>query len=574
MTFREVLNDYVETIGCSGKELADASGLSATIISRYRSGERTPRGDSDSLHQLAEALASLSASGDRVFKAGEILTAFRIALGAASQGMLKTDNLNALLEVLDIAPVKLARVLSYDPSVISRIRSGQRMPAKPDDFVGGVCCFVVRKYRGREDRSRLAQLMGCEEEIVSDNAKCLDALKEWLFHGTVEQKDSIGVFLSKLDEFDLNEYIEAIHFNDIKVPTLPFHLPTSKNYYGVEQMKAGELDFFKATALSHSKERVFMCSDMPMDDMAEDKEWAKKWMFGLAAMIRKRLNLDMVHNLNRPFSELMLGLESWIPLYMTGQVTPWYLPGTHNSVFCHMTYVSGAAALSGECIADCHDSGKYYLSKYREDIAYYRRRSEDILKRAKPLMKIYKADGESRLKAALSADAATPGRRHGMLSVPPLYTISDALLSRILDRNGISEKSREAILTCAAEQRSRVERILAENTIFDELHRMTEEEFAAHPAKLSMVGAFWEEDIAYTWEEYAEHLRLLEAFADSHKNYTADLPMSCAFRNIQITIHEGKWAMVSKNNAPAIHFVIQHPKLRGAIENMVMPYVE
>lgn len=48
----------------------------------------------------------------------------------------------------------------------------------------------------------------------------------------------------------MNEYIRSIHFDELKVPTVPFQLPTSKNYYGVEQMKQGELDFFKMTVLS------------------------------------------------------------------------------------------------------------------------------------------------------------------------------------------------------------------------------------------------------------------------------------------------------------------------------------
>lgn len=47
---------------------------------------------------------------------------------------------------------------------------------------------------------------------------------------------------------------------------------------------------------------------------------------------------------------MMLGLESWIPIYMTGQVSPYYLKGVQNTVYCHFHYVSGAAALTGECI--------------------------------------------------------------------------------------------------------------------------------------------------------------------------------------------------------------------------------
>lgn len=46
------------------------------------------------------------------------------------------------------------------------------------------------------------------------------------------------------------------------------------------------------------------------------------------------------------------------------------------------------------------------------------------------------------------------------------------------------------------------------------------------------------------------------------------------FRNLQIFMHEGRWAMVPKNKAPAIHFVIHHPKLRSAIENFIPPVTE
>ena len=47
---------------------------------------------------------------------------------------------------------------------------------------------------------------------------------------------------------------------------------------------------------------------------------------------------------------MMLGLESWIPIYMTGQISPYYLKEVKNRVYNHLNYVSGAVALTGECI--------------------------------------------------------------------------------------------------------------------------------------------------------------------------------------------------------------------------------
>jgi len=114
-------------------------------------------------------------------------------------------------------------------------------------------------------------------------------------------------------------------------------------------MKKGELDFFKAVVLSKNKEDVFMCSDMPMEDIAKDVDFGKKWMFAIALCLKKGLHLNVIHNLDRPFNEMMLGLESWIPIYMTGQVSPFYFKEIKNTVYNHLNYVGGPVFLTGEC---------------------------------------------------------------------------------------------------------------------------------------------------------------------------------------------------------------------------------
>ena len=139
-----------------------------------------------------------------------------------------------------------------------------------------------------------------------------------------------------MDSFNLNDYIKAIKFDKLKVPNIPFYKAKTRNYYGLEEMKMGELNFFKSTVLSKSNEDIFMCSDMPMEDMAKDIDFGKKWMFAIAMSLKKGLNLNIIHNLDRPFNEMMLGLESWIPIYMTGQVSPYYFSEIKNTVYNHL----------------------------------------------------------------------------------------------------------------------------------------------------------------------------------------------------------------------------------------------
>ena len=54
--FGEKLNEYLELLGCSGKEFAEWSGISEATISRYRSGARMPKPESDDLEKLCKGI--------------------------------------------------------------------------------------------------------------------------------------------------------------------------------------------------------------------------------------------------------------------------------------------------------------------------------------------------------------------------------------------------------------------------------------------------------------------------------------------------------------------------------------
>ena len=134
----------------------------------------------------------------------------------------------------------------------------------------------------------------------------------WLTNGSTAPQNELADYLKKLDDFDLNEYIKAIHFDMLKVPSVPFQFASSRSAYGIKQMMDIELDFIRAVVLSKSTEDVISYSDMPIEEMSRDKEFPKKWMYGMALMLKKGLHINMIHNINRPFSEMMLGLESWV----------------------------------------------------------------------------------------------------------------------------------------------------------------------------------------------------------------------------------------------------------------------
>jgi len=568
MNFKEVLNKYLKELNCSQKMLSESSGLSETVISRYKSGERTPVKNSEQLTKLTTAIFNISKTmSKKQYTLDKIENDFNKVLQNDNFDYTTlSNNLNILITSLKISINEMSKYIVFDSSHISRIRYGKAKPSNPIEFSNKICTYIFNRYNNPDDINNLMTIIGCKKNDLSNN-NFYNTLFTWLTSESIQVKNQINNFLYNLDSFNLNDYIKAIKFDELKVPSIPFYKAKSRHYYGIEEMKEGELNFFKATVLSKSKEDIFMCSHMPMEDMAEDVSFGKKWMFAIAMCLKKGHHLNIIHNLDRPFNEMMLGLESWIPIYMTGQISPYYLKDSKNTVYNHLDYVSGNVALTGECIKGYHNKGMYYLTTNKNEIKYYKEKSELILKKAKPLMQIYRENNIKEYELFLKNDEEILCDRTRYLSSLPLFTISDKLLNKILKRNKFSKTGIDKIIKYKKEELKYMNNILKRNKVNDYIYIIEENEFKNDPPSLSLNNLFIDKKIKYTYNEYIEHLRQTKEWSKQEKNYELNYVNDKTFKNITITFIKNHYVIISKSSNPTIHFVIEHPKLVEAIEN-------
>ena len=568
MNFKEVLNKYLKELNCSSKKLSNESGLSESVISRYRSGERTPVKNSEQLNKLTNALFNIAKDNNKnKYTFDKIESDFNSTLASDDFDYTTfSNNLNTLITSLNINTHEMSKYIVFDASHISRIRYGKAKPSNPVEFSNKICSYILNRYKNPDDINNLMMIIGCKKSDLS-NEKIYSTLFNWLTSEIVPVKNQISDFLHHLDSFNLDDYIKVIKFDELKVPCIPFYKAKTKHYYGIEEMKQGELNFFKGTVLSKSKEDIFMCSDMPMEDMAKDIDFGKKWMFAIAMCLKKGHHLNIIHNLDRPFNEMMLGLESWIPIYMTGQISPYYLSNLKNNIYNHLNYVSAAAALSGECINGFHNKGMYYLTTNKNEIEYYKEKSDLLLKKAKPLMEIYRESNIKEYHLFLKKDENIECDRTRYISSLPLFTISDELLIKILKRNKLTKEEIDKIIKYKNNEFKYMNSILKKNKVFDYIYVIKEDEFISDTPSLLLNNLFIDKTINYTYKEYIEHLKLTNEYAKNNKNYNVLTEKDKTFKNITITILKNNHVIISKNSNPTIHFVIRHPKLVAAIES-------
>ncbi|MCR4618598.1 MAG: hypothetical protein K5669_10515 [Lachnospiraceae bacterium] len=411
MAISDKLEKYMEILGCSAHDLSVATGLSDSAISRYRNGSRVPDCDSQEFISLVKGLENLFIEAG-INPPESIYDSLLNEIPSA--GINKKEyarRLGILVGLLEISRSKIASITGYDASFITRVIRNERAPSDYISFTAKISKCMASSCTEVQAINDLSKAISCPSSSLGTNegralkiANYLLSLDNSGFSAdsdniSSDKQESIGKFLSKLDEFDLDDYMKQIHFDKIKAISTPLKFSGSKHYSGVEGMKKAELEFIRRTVLSSSKDPVWEYSDLPMEELASDKKFSKNWMIGLAMMLKKGLNLHIIHDLNRPFNEMMLGLESWIPLYMTGLISPYYLISEPESDFQHLIRISGNCSLIGECSSKNLKTALFTLSSGPTDLKAAEARRLSLFSRALPLMDIYGEDKNNEFNA-------------------------------------------------------------------------------------------------------------------------------------------------------------------------------
>ena len=174
MTFSELLNEYICIFRCTAGELANASGLTQASLSRYRNGQRMP--ETDTLKKLASGIARIAAQNGTDLDLDLVFSQL-----AEAAGIVKTDHtqfsgqFSFLIDAISINLSELAKSMGYDPSYLSRIKKGQRMPGRYHEICGEPERFFaaeIRRIRENEIDLQAAGLLHRKGYILPSGFHC------------------------------------------------------------------------------------------------------------------------------------------------------------------------------------------------------------------------------------------------------------------------------------------------------------------------------------------------------------------------------------------------------------------
>ncbi len=172
MNFTEYLNSIYQKLNCTQTELCNASKLSASVISRYLSGDREPAADSEQLKALAEGIHEIAVnkglSSDE-FDTAELIIAFNDAINQKALAyQVFAANFSDLIAAFDINMKDIASALNFDVSYLYRVKSGERHPVDLVHFCDLVSEYIATNKTRSEDIAIASKLLGCDEAVLLD----------------------------------------------------------------------------------------------------------------------------------------------------------------------------------------------------------------------------------------------------------------------------------------------------------------------------------------------------------------------------------------------------------------------
>ncbi|NLX63187.1 MAG: hypothetical protein GX022_00175 [Clostridiaceae bacterium] len=604
MMFKSKLNYLFENMRFSNVEVARAGNFDASLISRFRTGKRIPSKGSRQIYCLCKGLSraaqergtldqlcilcKINAGNDLELITDQLLrwldtpdlkkerTSKNEIPKTKSTKKLKafSEKLNALMETFDISNIKLAQVMHIDASLVSRYRTGMRIPTANSWFPEQFCQWLVKKiksYPYDKVNELLSPLIG--DPVPKKVIELKKKLLEWM-QSELETDETIisSSFLDKLNSYE--PIFEMPSNITDSFPVIPESQPDSEIFYGIECLRKAVIKLLTIAA-SQDEGTLYLYSDQPLDWLTEDSEFAKLWSSLMSKVLYRKNQIYIIHNIHRSLSEMLEVIQKWIPLYMIGLIKPYYLNNKQNSNFCQTKFIlSGKCSINSSFVYGTQDSAEYEFCTEKSRVEYQFRQFNELLNNSLPLVNVFSLRNPDDFRAFTQTYIKKSGHEIHLRYTLPISTMPDETFESILLRSNLSHEEK----ALAEEYRNNnVEDFinsLKEYSITDLIAIPDENEIKSHKVKIDLPRPIIGKTLFYEEAELSSHLANIKRLLTDNENYYLYILPESPFENIFISVIGEEQSIVVKVDNHVTAFLFNHPHMNRTLSSYLNSIAE
>ncbi len=275
----------------------------------------------------------------------------------------------------------------------------------------------------------------------------------------------------------------------------------------------------------------------------------------------------IIHTLNREFSEIISGVNDWLPLYIIGDIKPYYYPKLRDSLYQRSLFIAeDLCAISSISVrSKTNDMANFYITNTNAIQALIKE-FNNYLDVSKELFKIYKKDDLKKINTIYVKMLNSYGDSVYQHPLPSLFALPDDVLDSI-----ISKTKNKEFLDIINLEKKMFYSIITKYKItvyirdhedvlnkIDEVDRIT----------LPILDYLYSEKIFYSKDDYIKHYNNLKALGNKYKNLeiieSKGIPYDISF------YCKSDIAIIAKHNVDNLVFSITENIMINAIKEFIM----
>ncbi|MDO4581085.1 MAG: helix-turn-helix transcriptional regulator [Bacillota bacterium] len=535
MLFCEKLDKLLTALGRSNAELARASSLDASLISRFRQGRRVPSVGSAQLHKLCDGLEALLAASPDSAKLLQTCAGGSVQLkewllaedsglrprrqrqdaAEAWQSAIPAEfaaRLDMLMRRLGLSNARMGEYLNVDASLISRWRSGLRQPAQD----GALAAEAARLLAARIERHPQAEQL--REQLGASGGEDLAAL---ILGGRKAGGTAAAAMRGR-------ELLKAIG-SALLTETQPYqHTLNSiaqgrgetlggQSFYGLDGLRQAMITSIAQFAAASPGKPAYIYAGIADSVLYADRTFEDKMGALCAAAQRQGLQMTVIHCGRSMKQDLPQLLRRWLPFYSGGLVEPYYLQLDERTLTAPLMLFGDSAVISGSGGAEGEDGFYQYCHGERLRQAAY---SQFKLLRGQAvrLLEIYGAARPEAYLRALDEHGRDSGDSYALRDTLPLAALSTQQLTEMLERLERDYEVKARVLNYHMQMREQLYHKLRAGQMTETLYIADREHLYA-----DIPGVICEQRLYCTAAEAQAQLSFLRETAARNQNYHLNL---------------------------------------------------
>lgn len=460
-----------------------------------------------------------------------------------------SKKLDLLMHVAEISNVQLANELHLDPSYISKLRNGKRTLPKQSDFLTNLSSYLSKQIKREYQKKAIEDIM---QKEWSENLK---ESERNIFNWLCEEKFSGNIVAKFLKQISMP--VNAVASQESLVTKFE---NDEVYYFGVEGKRKAVLQFFNKIIASEDRYQLKLFSDEESSWLLEDPKFLQTWRRVFEEVLKKGNKITIVHNISRDLDELIESVVQWIPIYMTGAISPYYCPRKRDGIFQRTIFLAPelSAVISNSVCLDSDDMLNILVSD-KDALNSIEQEYDKYLKICRPLMDIASTDYSNQYKRLYRKIKEYGGKTFYKSKIPNLATMPKELIKKLEKENNVE------LMSLYKDARREMEDILEEN----EIHEILQIPISINSSDNLIIpqSILWSKNILEINKDdlkshYREILKLLKEY-DNYYVYLCDE----VDENLNVLVRRDGGVIVERLNHPATLFGIEEQNMSSAFLN-------